>query len=260
MADYEARDFKATGPTSENGFEAAGDVLKITCGVKATGQKYGVHGITSRLPDEPEGQDNKDRVGVFGEGVGDNGSVGVKGLCVESSNGTGVQGIGTGTGVGGSGILGVKGQGFPDHRSPDAPVAGVWGESHDGTGVHGVSDNGTGVVGISGHVSDDKYIKHIFATGVYGHCEGGWGVHGLSTSSYGGVFESNFAQVRLVPASSVGEPKANQHYRGELFVDATGSLFYCVDGGTPGIWRELAPRLTVFERFRNSLRSLVERF
>jgi hypothetical protein len=63
----------------------------------------------------------------------------------------------------------------------------------------------------------------------------GWGVN----DSYGGLFRSDFAQVRLQPGSSSGAPIIGTHQRGELFADSVGRLYFCTANGTPGTWVQL---------------------
>jgi hypothetical protein len=45
-------------------------------------------------------------------------------------------------------------------------------------------------------------------------------------SGYGGKFVSNFAQARLVPATTAGAPVLTNHKAGELFVDQVGDLYF----------------------------------
>lgn len=219
---HDAQDYTANGPT-DVGFRTVGP--NFTKGVEVFGTAVGVHGIGTGTEDS-----SAVSTGIVGEG----GEFGVRGF---STNATGVYGHSDkGTGVQGQGVTGIKGV------SIDVGIMGVSGESLNGVGVDGVSKNWSGVHG-----------KSTIATGVFGESESGWGVHGLSTASYGGVFQSNFAQIRLVPASSVGQPSKGQHYGGELFVDAIGTLFYCVADGTPGSWVELARR----SLFREFLRTVI---
>lgn len=153
--------------------------------------------------------------GVVGEG-GEYGVRGFspndKGIYGETETGTGVQGDGRkGTGVLGTGKIGVQGKG-------------------DQIGVHGFNENGDGVFG------DSK-----IGAGVDGHSESGAGVVGRCDSRYGGVFRSNFAQIRLEPAASRGPPTRGAHVKGEFFVDAGGALFYCIGDAPPaGSWVRLA--------------------
>lgn len=118
-------------------------------------------------------------------------------------------------------------------------------------GVHGESTEGLG-------------------TGVLGGSTNGFGVHGRSASAYGGVFTSNFAQIRLEPtAGTNGPPRRGQHQAGELFVDPRGRLYYCY-GGTPPGWQRLAGPswigdaivtwvAPIRDAIRNALRSVLGR-
>jgi hypothetical protein len=147
--------------------------------------------------------------GVFGQSLGVEG-VGVLG----AGDGIGVQGTTVnGRGVFGYGTTGVYGEGHGDQQS-----VGIYGTSGNGTGVFGNSDR---------------------AIGVNGYSRAGAGVHGRSEGSYGGVFTSNFAQIRLEPAALTFGPPTGPHVKGEFFVDARGALFYCY-GGSPASWTKLA--------------------
>jgi len=128
-----------------------------------------------------------------------------------SRDGVGVQGNGwnSGTGVSGLGRVGV----FGITSSPDGWF-GVWGR-HTG--------NGPGVAGDSG---------------------GGPGILGNSTSSYGAEFNGGKAQLRLVPKSTAGRPKAGAHAKGEIYVDSNGAIFVCTKTGTPGTWRKVTTTAT----------------
>jgi len=128
-----------------------------------------------------------------------------------SPNGVGVSGAGWngGTGISGVGRVGV----FGITGSPDAWI-GIWGR-HTG--------NGPGVAGDSG---------------------GGPGIVGNSTSGYGAEFNGGKAQLRLVPKSTAGRPKAGAHAKGEIYVDSNGAIFVCVKGGTPGTWRKVTTTAT----------------
>jgi hypothetical protein len=206
--DGNAPSYTAFGP-SEFGFRTGAQPEGITNGVVATGTKIGVHGkgdgFKNTTPDTS--------IGVFEESGGGFGVHGFsqigKGVYGATDIGTGVQGDGRkGTGVLGTGKIGVHGEG-------------------DQIGVHGFNKNGDGVFG-------DSEI----GAGVDGHSDLGAGVHGRCDRSYGGVFTSNFAQIRLEPANSLGPP-TGPHNKGEFFVDKEGALFYCYDN-VPGSWAKLA--------------------
>ena len=97
---------------------------------------------------------------------------------------------------------------------------GVYGEGIEsgGPGVFGISDNGDGVVGSSGRAS---------------------GVLGKSALGYGGSFQGAVAPLHLEPATTKGHPTTGVHQRGDFWVDAAGVLFFCVTGGTPGVWKRV---------------------
>jgi hypothetical protein len=214
--DHDATSYTANGPT-DIGFRTHG--TRITKGVEAFGTAIGVHGIGTGI----EGS-TAESIGVLGEGIG---GYGVKG---HSDNFPGVYGQSEKqSGVRGTGATGVEGKANGLHG-----VFGVHGSCFNnkdftGVGVKGENDKGAGVEGES-----------IIATGVLGGSKIGWGVHGRSAGSYGGVFTSNFAQIRLEPAALAdGPPEETQHKKGEFFVDGRGALYYCYSDAPPK-WKKLA--------------------
>ena len=137
-------------------------------------------------------------------------------------------------------------------------VPAIQGQSNspDGAGVHGRGSNsGTGVVGV-GRVgvfgitgSTDAWIgiwgRHTGnGPGVAGDSGGGPGIVGNSISGYGAQFGGGKAQMRLVPKSTAGKPKAGAHLKGEIYVDSNGAIFVCTKGGTPGTWRKVTTTAT----------------
>lgn len=110
------------------------------------------------------------------------------------------------------------------------------------------------------------------ATSAYPSVVAGWastaagppnGLYGFSgvTGGYGAVAFGNTATSGLAgnPATGLlarggvanmeltaeGNPPASRtdaHRTGELIADALGTLWYCVEGGTPGTWRQLAAK------------------
>jgi len=109
-------------------------------------------------------------------------------------------------------------------------VRGTGGTGVDGRGkrfgVRGNSNEGIGVLGEGGQ------------TGVVGFGKTYAGVVGRG-AQFGGVFnaEKSGAQLLLIPGESRDRPTIGDHARGELYMDATGTLFVCTDGGNPGVWR-----------------------
>jgi len=185
------------------------------------------------------------------------------GLMGTTQTGDGVSGIAEGDGG-----IGVYGEGT-------FASTGVYGISSDGTGVFGRSDRGLGVVGRSGSglagvhgnnagdgsgvsgqnvvLSSNGYLGG--ANGVFGQVSGstgsgvvgysgtsvpmagpaGTGVYGYSVGGRGGVFRGSAAQLKLIPSKAKTHPGSGQ--AGDLFVDVTGSLWYCKGGAT---WVKLA--------------------
>jgi hypothetical protein len=165
-----------------------------------------------------------DGEGVFGEGRN-----GVHGRS-RSATDSGVWGENTSTGYGVSGST----------NSP-APQAGVWGHNFgSGYGVRGDSGTGEGVFG-QGKNGVHGQSGSPTDSGVWGENTGsGAGVGGSSVAGYGGDFTGGHAPLRLRPSGSPGSPTTGSHAKGELFVDSTGSLFYCKSDGVPGTWVKLA--------------------
>ena len=155
-----------------------------------------------------------------------NGIIGQSG----SSKDSGVWGENTSTGYGVSGST----------NSP-APQAGVWGHNFgSGYGVRGDSGTGEGVFG-QGKNGVHGQSGSPTDSGVWGENTGsGAGVGGSSVAGYGGDFTGGHAPLRLRPSGSPGSPTTGSHAKGELFVDSTGSLFYCKSDGVPGTWVKLA--------------------
>jgi hypothetical protein len=92
-----------------------------------------------------------------------------------------------------------------------------------------VTADGAGFVGIRG-VCDTNG-----ATGVLGHATLGYGLVGI-----GGA-----APLALSPNAGVGPPSGT-HFRGEFYIDGTGSLFLCTATGSPATWVKLSsPLVTI---------------
>ena len=232
MADHhDAQDYTANGPTGV-GFRTGGDGTGIKNGVVASGTEIGVHGIARPAPGDsfgrPMGVLGEGSPGVFGRGVDVGASEPPVGVIGEGH--VGVRGTGASGGAGVEGLSGATGvRGFGE-------FVGVRGESPHGTSVVGDSDTGIGVEGHSGK---------------------GLGIHGRSDEAYGGVFTSNFAQIRLEPAATpLGPPRTGSHRSGEFFVDARGALFYCI-GGSPPSWQQLAgPSVGAVSEFLSKVKKI----
>lgn len=161
-----------------------------------------------------QGYANQDgaSVGVLGKSPTGNGVVGFSANPAAS----GVWGDNTG---GGFGVAGSTGGG--------PGKAAVWGDNHGstgGVGVRGSSREGTAVYGYSGHLSVPLAPAHI-------------GVYGRSDDGRGGVFSGTVAQLRLVPSTATTHPTAGAV--GDLFVDASGRLWFCTATGSPAVWKRV---------------------
>lgn len=171
------------------------------------------------------------------------------GLSATTTNGNAVVANSTaGTGVLATGATGVIGIGLA------ATAAGVAGTSALGVGVHG-----TGTIGVFG-LGVDATSPGVFGastdgTGVTGSSNNGPGVHGLGVtaftadgSDYGYTMASASRAAMLLSSDGystdpdrIAPPaRSDAHFRGELDVDVDGGLWWCIESGAPGVWRQLA--------------------
>jgi hypothetical protein len=179
-------------------------------------------------------------VGVYGTGAAASGStpigkIGVQGV---SDTNIGVLGTSSGSQAGVQGTNTSTGQGVRGNNTSTG--IGVYGtNSSSGQGVYGYNTGtGQGVRGTNTSTGIGVYgINSSTGTGVYGsNGSSGIGVRGVSTSGYGGTFQGGQAPIRLIPSSTTGAPTSGTHNKGELLVDASGILWICISGGTPGTW------------------------
>ena len=84
--------------------------------------------------------------------------------------------------------------------------------------------------------SDVNVIITTGGTGVTGQVTSGVGVRGRGTQagSRGGVFQGQAAAVNLTASTRTTHPTSGR--RGDLFVDASGRLWFCKGGTT---WKQL---------------------
>jgi hypothetical protein len=112
-----------------------------------------------------------------------------------------------------------------------AAVLGV--TKGSGAGLQGRGE-GTGY-GVWGEIADSALAQ----SAVVGSTEGGGaGVEGISIRGRGGQFTGSKAQVRLLPSNRKTKPSTGK--RGDLFVDASGRLWYCKTGASTTGWVQLA--------------------
>jgi hypothetical protein len=230
-----------TGPTGVHG--GGTDVGVYGTSIATGTGVYGLAGSAGVV-----GETNDDKVGVHG--------IGHAGTGVTGEGRVGLSGVGDHIGVKGQasssagehyGVLGVslspKGRGVFGHSTSSTSGAGVWGsaDSPTGVGVRGVGFNGgqgaafgTGVLGASGSAGADTAPGRP-NTGVVGIGYGsdGTGVYGSGVR--GAVVQGTAAPLQLVPSQLNSHPSSGQ--LGDLFVDATGRLFFCKGDTT---WVKLA--------------------
>jgi hypothetical protein len=106
------------------------------------------------------------------------------------------------------------------------------------TGVFVTAQGGPGVVGISAR-SDGVVGSSTSGDGVDGSSASGTGVFGHSSDGIGGSFTGGLAPIHLYPSRVPGSPTTGSHSGGELYVDSTNVLWYCIASGTPGTWRRV---------------------
>lgn len=189
-------------------------------------------------------------------------------VAFDASGYGGIAVLGTGS-SGATGISGSSTDGFGVHggsMSASASAAGVHARGYGAaTELIGTSDDGNGVVAQSAtfdaiHAIGGGGIRSgVFAEGrggygvaatstggggraaVYGiGISGSVGVQASSDSGYGVSAQGGLAPLYLKPAGSVGPPSSGTHQLGELFVDSSGSLYFCVAGGAPGTWKRVS--------------------
>jgi hypothetical protein len=67
----------------------------------------------------------------------------------------------------------------------------------------------------------------------------GYGLFGSSRDSYGVVATGGLAGLRLGGTGNPPSTDTRAHLGGELYRDNTGTLWFCLQSGTPGTWRSL---------------------
>lgn len=104
----------------------------------------------------------------------------------------------------------------------------IFGSTGNASAIVGNSTTGVGISGASGSSG----------VGVRGDSFAGVGVWGSSQSSYGVFAESSgHAAARLRNGGTSGPPTEGAYLTGAMFAPSDGSLWWCVQGGTPGVWR-----------------------
>jgi hypothetical protein len=138
----------------------------------------------------------------------------------------------------------------PDSFYGTGALTGVatTGGPHD-SGVVGVSQTRWGVRGQSLNESNPIGVLGIApATGSGAAVAGNGGFAGVSGNGFrvGGSFYGPSAAILMQPGNEVPPAaRTDQHIEGELestgkFLSQLGELWYCVQRGTPGVWRKLA--------------------
>lgn len=89
------------------------------------------------------------------------------------------------------------------------------------------SDGFSGVVGYTGSILGELTLNQTVKSGVLG-VGGILNSYGVAASLDNGSTTDGLAQVFIRPHTGVGAPTTGAHKVGELYVDSTGALFYCV--------------------------------
>ena len=174
-------------------------------------------------------------IGIYGRSYSDH-QPGVYGFN-GAGNGIGVYGLGTERGLYGT-LPNLDGH-------PDG--VGVGGVAGDGTGVEGRASSGTGVkavasTGVGLAATSDLGVAVDAVSGGLGAVRGSGGLYAIAamTSARSNLYlqpdngASGIAQPKSAPSSRVDE-----HQVGEL-ENVDGDLWWCVQAGTPGIWRKIS--------------------
>ena len=116
-------------------------------------------------------------------------------------------------------------------KATGADSTGVRGEGTD-NGVYGkTTAPGSGVRAEATSLGGTGVLAHGFAYGVYTDATPGYGLSSIGET----------AAIQLHPAAQLPPPtRTNQHFAGEVDVDQNRDIWYCVEDGTPGVWRKLA--------------------
>lgn len=121
--------------------------------------------------------------------------------------------------------------------SNSTAIAANTGGGTSAYGVYGTAGtNGNGVLGLANGAS---------SYGVFGTTDSGYGVVGTSST---GIDLAALGSGRLwqKTASFTGAPTSGTYFTGEQIRDATGNLFICIAGGSPGMWKQVLTLDTSF--------------
>lgn len=100
------------------------------------------------------------------------------------------------------------------------------------------SDAFSGLVGYTGTIASESILNQSVKAGVLG-VGGILNSYGVAASLDNGSTSDGLAQIFIRPHTGLGAPTAGAHKVGELYVDASGALFYCVSVN-PLAFRKLA--------------------
>lgn len=101
------------------------------------------------------------------------------------------------------------------------------GNAVEGLGVHGVAGTASGIIG---------------SIGVLGTSPTGTDTFGGSLQGWTGLMVNGSQTTIRMVKSTFGPPAStgNNYVQGDMTVDNNGDLWYCISGGPPSVWRQLA--------------------
>ncbi len=234
----------ATGPTV---FDADGVNPAITANgsssrdaIHAGATAGGIHGVYSYVSggNYAYGVWGLANTAVSNVGVRGTGAVG-SGVQGDSTSGTGVNGLSSS----GPGVYGQSTTGYgvgAQSSSGNGLVAfsttghGVTAQSSSGFGIHAESTNSLAVHAVSTNSVGGEF-SGLVGINAYGYTQGGIGGTGLHAGG-------DRASIYIEPQGAAPPSRSEGYNAGDLHVDSSGALWFCVTTGTGAAakWRQLA--------------------
>ena len=234
----------ATGPTV---FDADGVNPAITANgsssrdaIHAGATAGGIHGVYSYVSggNYAYGVWGLANTAVSNVGVRGTGAVG-SGVQGDSTSGTGVNGLSSS----GPGVYGqsTTGYGVGAQSSSGTGLGafstsghGVSAQSSTGYGVYAQSTNALAVYGVSTNSAGAEF-SGVVGINAYGYNQGGIGGTGLHAGG-------DRASIYIEPQGAAPPSRSDGYNAGDLHVDSSGALWFCVTTGTGAAakWRQLA--------------------
>lgn len=166
--------------------------------------------------------------------------------------------LGVAAGAGVVGVIGVA--------APAAAVNGdavVVGQSKTGTLPTEVTNTDAGTdlavsafkaTGPADRIGLSGVASGLTGVGVQGESNAGYGVFGTSTTGYG-VYVAGNGRLGTAAHVALGRPASGAYALGDIVRDGAGTIYCCVEAGTPGMFREISgPTSTGALHFINPVR------